>query len=224
LAGFSRSLNLQLACQTAVAPRVPGQPVQSFDTLMFRMQGQMIGDPDFDLLRITSGNDFSLPSPGHTTLTQLPSGDWAVDSFFDINYRIDFVGSAGGALSGMSGSTTGTIHMAAGAEPSCIGGCPPGMVCQKTRTVLADGTIDICCTCVPSCQCIGDLNGNCVINGADIALFVKCLLPPPAIPPACDCADINGDGNLNMADVNPFVTLLLQIPKATCGPNCIPLP
>jgi hypothetical protein len=51
-----------------------------------------------------------MPSPGHTTLTQLPGGNWAVDSFFDITYRIDFVGSPGGALGGMSGSTTGTIR------------------------------------------------------------------------------------------------------------------
>lgn len=30
------------------------------------------------------------------------------DSFFDITYRIDFVGAPGGALAGMSGSTTAT--------------------------------------------------------------------------------------------------------------------
>jgi hypothetical protein len=29
-----------------------------------------------------------------------------VDSFFDITYRIDFVGAPGGALAGRSGSTT----------------------------------------------------------------------------------------------------------------------
>jgi hypothetical protein len=41
-----------------------------------------------------------------------------VDSFFDITYRIDFVGAPGGQLAGMSGSTTGTIRMRAGG-----GGC-----------------------------------------------------------------------------------------------------
>jgi hypothetical protein len=61
-----------------------------------------------------------MPSPGHTTLTQLPNTEWAVDSFFDITYRIDFVGSPGGPLGGMSGSTTGTIRMQTGSAPLSI--------------------------------------------------------------------------------------------------------
>lgn len=93
-------------------PRTPGDPVQSFDTDMFRLQGQLPpGDPDFDLLRITAGSGFGLPSPGHTTLTQLPDGNWNVDSFFDITYRIDFVGRPGGSLEGQSGSITGTVRL-----------------------------------------------------------------------------------------------------------------
>jgi hypothetical protein len=52
-----------------------------------------------------------MPSPGHTTLIRLPNGNWNVDSFFDIEYRIDFVGAPGGPLSGRAGSTTGTIRM-----------------------------------------------------------------------------------------------------------------
>src|SRR3989338_6910846 len=105
-------LNLPTNFETHVGPRTPGDPVQSFDTEMLELQGQLpIGDPDFDLLRITAGSDFGLPSPGHTTLTQLPDGNLNVDSFFDITYRIDFVGKPGGALSGLSGSTTGTIRL-----------------------------------------------------------------------------------------------------------------
>lgn len=50
-----------------------------------------IGAPGFDAIIIQS-SDLGLPSGGQTTLTQLPSGDWHVDSFFDITYRIDFVG------------------------------------------------------------------------------------------------------------------------------------
>ena len=44
----------------------------------------------------------------------MPGSPFAVDSFFDITYRIDFVGRPGGALAGHSGSTTGTIRMVAG--------------------------------------------------------------------------------------------------------------
>ncbi len=46
---------------------------------MHALQGQILGDPDFDLLRITGGYAFLMPSPGHTTLTQVGSL-WAVDS------------------------------------------------------------------------------------------------------------------------------------------------
>lgn len=113
LAGYNRVLLMATQCETHVAPR-SGAPVQSFDTEMFAVQGQITGDPDFDLLRITAGSGFGLPSPGHTTLTQQPSTNWAVDSFFDITYRIDFIGKPGGPLGGMSGSTTGTIRMQAG--------------------------------------------------------------------------------------------------------------
>jgi len=124
LAGYQRMLSLPAHCETHTAPRTPGQVVQSFDTDMFQLQGQLpAGDPDFDLLRITAGSDFGLPSPGHTTLTRLSGGNWNVDSFFDITYRIDFVGAPGGPLAGRSGSTTGTIRMQTGQTvppPVCV--------------------------------------------------------------------------------------------------------
>ena len=121
---FDRTITIPLICEVHNAPRNPADPVQSFDTTMNVMVGQLPpGDPDFDLLRITAGNAFGLPSPGHTTVRQMPgvgtpAGNyWAVDSFFDITYRIDFVGKPGGRLGGMSGSTTATIR-ASNAGPS----------------------------------------------------------------------------------------------------------
>ena len=119
LAGYTRpSLVMPLSSvESHSAPRTPGNPVQSFPTDLFSMQGQLpAGDPDFDLLRITAGTAFGMPSPGHTTLTRLgpPGSNWNVDSFFDITYRIDFVGDPSGPLAGMSGSTTHTIRMSTG--------------------------------------------------------------------------------------------------------------
>lgn len=121
LVGFNRNIVIPLDVgfdvnQMHSAPRNPAAPLQTFDTQVFRMFGQITGDPDFDLMRVVGGTDFGLPSPGHTTLLRQgpPGSNWAVDSFFDITYRIDFVGAPGGSLAGMSGSTTATIRMQAG--------------------------------------------------------------------------------------------------------------
>lgn len=113
LAGFRRHIRIPVSVETHTGPRTPGDPVQSFPTDVFRLQGALFGDPDFDLLQVVGGTNFGLPSPGQTTLTQLPSGDFEVDSFFDITYQIDFVGAPGGALEGLSGSTQATIRMEA---------------------------------------------------------------------------------------------------------------
>jgi hypothetical protein len=83
------------------------------------MFGQIVNpgdaDPDFDLLRLVAGSDFGLPSPGHTKLLQT-GPNWEVDSFFDLTYRIDFVGNNTGPFAGRSGSTTGTVRISLG-EP-----------------------------------------------------------------------------------------------------------
>ncbi|MDZ4285185.1 MAG: hypothetical protein U1A28_05165 [Patescibacteria group bacterium] len=112
LSGGGRVLHMPVGGKITTSPREPGEPVQSFDTDMFELQGQLPpGDPDFDLLRITAGSGYGLPSPGHTMLTAQPDGSWAVDSFFDITYRIDFVGAPGGPLAGQSGSNVGTLRL-----------------------------------------------------------------------------------------------------------------
>jgi PEP-CTERM motif len=104
--------------------RVTNAPLQVITADLRRLQGQITIDPDFDLLRITAGTDFGLPSPGTTTLLDQGS-TYNVDSFFDVIYRIDFVGRAGGTFSGMSGSTTSTARFHLGElivpEPSMLG-------------------------------------------------------------------------------------------------------
>jgi hypothetical protein len=109
-AGYHRVLNMaNVFSQIQNSARTPGTAIQSFNANYQTLQGQITGDPDFDLLRITAGTGFGMPSPGHTTLTQA-GPNWAVDSFFDITYRIDFVGAPGGPFAGRSGSTTAWHH------------------------------------------------------------------------------------------------------------------
>ncbi len=118
LAGFTRTLSLQANTEIHTGPRNAGDSVQSFDTEMVALQAILPGgDPDFANLQIVAGSNFGLPSPGHTTLTQLGNGDWQVDSFFDITYQIDYVGAVGGALSGLSGSTSASLTMETGVNP-----------------------------------------------------------------------------------------------------------
>ena len=75
------------------------------------MEGQLSGDADFCTFQLVTGSAFGLPSPGETTLTELQGGEFSVDSFFDVSYRIDFVGCIGSVLEGMSGTTTGTTRL-----------------------------------------------------------------------------------------------------------------
>jgi len=141
LAGFNRLITLQLDTEVHTGPRNPGDPVQDFPNEMFRIQGQLFGDPDFDLLSIQAGSQFGLPSPGHTTLTRLgpPGSDFNVDSFFDITYTIEFQGAPGGTLDGLGGITQATIRMQTGTPQFVVPGLPGAWVALLVGLVAASG-------------------------------------------------------------------------------------
>ena len=120
LTGFSRTLSLPALSEVHTSPRTPGNSVQTFDTEMISLQADLFGDPDFDVLRIRAGSSFGLPSPGGTTLVQKHSGNWNVDSFFDVTYQVEFQGAPGSSLEGMAGTTTAQSRLAAGTNPCTV--------------------------------------------------------------------------------------------------------
>ncbi|MHC4544418.1 MAG: hypothetical protein ACYTDW_02755 [Planctomycetota bacterium] len=168
LQGFNRHLAVPVFGEVHTGPRNPGDPVQDFDTDFYRLKGELFGDPHFCTFRITGGTDFGLPSPGHTTLYELPSGDFAVDSFFDITYQIEFEGCPASVIEDYNGTTTATIRMETGSrkQPTCSGPCTCGW-CRETVTTNPDGTIDICCDCLPD----ADLNRDGIVDLKDLAIL-----------------------------------------------------
>ena len=121
LDGFRRTLRIPITMETHSAPRTPGDPAQAFEAIIVDLQGSLpAGDPDFASFTLTGGSMNGLPGPGHTTLQDLGDGHYQVDSFFDLSYQIDFTGAAGGALSGLSGTTQSDVDLAirAGKQPA----------------------------------------------------------------------------------------------------------
>lgn len=124
-AGYSRTLTIPISGQSASAPRGGSATPQSFEGDVVSLFGQITGDPDFSLFRITGGSGFGMPSPGHTVFTRQGSA-WVVDSFFDLTYQIEFNGAIGGPFAGIHSVTRAANRLQAGAaemvavEPGAI--------------------------------------------------------------------------------------------------------
>ncbi|HWL93190.1 MAG TPA: hypothetical protein VNT79_06620, partial [Phycisphaerae bacterium] len=109
-----------------------------------------------------------------------------------------------------------------GITPYCVGGCPVGQSCFQNIIFNEDGSVDTCCDCVDQhCECLGDVNGDGVLNGADIQGFVRCFLGISLPEDNCACVDINGNGVYDQEDVVLFVELVLsktECPETPCCP------
>lgn len=209
LLGYNRFINMPMSFETHTAPRIPGTSPQSFDADMISLMGQLPpGDPDFDLLRITAGTGFGMPSPGHTTLTSVGGGNWNVDSFFDIEYRIDFIGHAGGPLSGMSGSTTATIRMQQGSPlPFSWDDIyePPTFTQSLDLAFVITGS---CCVGIRGdCNNDGQVNPNVL----DLNYLVNRIFRGGAATVCPEEGDVNSDGTTsNIIDLNYLVNRIFR--------------
>lgn len=73
---------------------------------------------------------------------------------------------------------------------------------------------------VPSCAtCPGDLDGNSLVDGADIQMFISCFLAGTPGVTGCVCADQDDNGTLDDADVDLFVNMLVgnTSPESPCS-------
>jgi hypothetical protein len=177
LSGFNRHLAVPISCEVHTGPRIPGDPVQTFPSVMFQFQGELFGDPDFCVLRVRAGNDFGLPSPGYFTLTEQPGGYFTVDSFFDVMYQIEFMGCPGSVLDGYNGTTTASVRLKQGsgdAETPPVGACCmlDGSCSVTTATFCSNlgGTYN-----GDDTECSGDVDGD----GYDDSCYPQgtCLAP-----------------------------------------------
>lgn len=62
--------------------------------------------------------------------------------------------------------------------------------------------------CVGCATCLGDVNGDTIRDGLDMAMMIECILNPD--PMQCKCADMNDDGASTLADVGQFVNSMLN--------------
>ena len=112
LKGVNATVTLPAACETHIRPRDAKADFQRFDTMMYDLQG-VTSDENFESVKIVAGLANGLPSPGSTTMTRNREGGFLVNSSFQMNFRIELVGRAGGPFDGVVISEEGVATVTA---------------------------------------------------------------------------------------------------------------
>jgi hypothetical protein len=110
---FQHTIKLPARFEVHSAPNNPGAEIDTFATDMNRIEGQSSsGDGVFEYIRLVGGTANGYPSPGQMTI--ISRGDVVeVDSFFNVGFRLEFKGAAGGPLDGIEDSMEGSVIMRA---------------------------------------------------------------------------------------------------------------
>ena len=114
--GYRRTLTMPVQTFINWSPEANHQPNQGRAADLYFLYGELAGDPDFSLLRISGGTGFGMPSLGHTTIEKQANGDWKLDSSYDLTYRIEWAGAPAGLLAGEGGATQAVLKLQAGEE------------------------------------------------------------------------------------------------------------
>ena len=166
LSGFSRFIVMQLPDNGLnffdTFPRNNGDTVQPFEMQLRSLFGEVFGDPDFCTLRVIAGQDNGLPSAGQTVIGSMPANMWQVDSFFDINYRIEFQGCPGSVLEGMSGATELVARFSTDL-------CPPDL---NNDGLIDTADLGILIGNFGTPGPLGDLNGDGIVDTADLGILI----------------------------------------------------
>lgn len=113
---FHRSITVPVQTFINWSPEAVHQPKQGRAADLYFLYGEVAGDPDFSLLRISGGTGFGMPSLGHSVIEKQPSGDWKLDSSYDLTYRVEWLGAQGSALAGQGGATQSVLGLQSGEE------------------------------------------------------------------------------------------------------------
>jgi len=112
-----------------------------------------------------------------------------------------------------TGGDTGAFQLTL-TGPTGVGDCNNNGIldtCEIAAGEDANGNgIPDSCEPYPACgTCKGDLTGDGLVDGRDIAAFINCYLAFPTVLPTCGCADMTSNHQVNAADLTPFVNKLL---------------
>ena len=156
-------------------------------------------------------------------------GGWAVDSFFDITYRIapfpiplDNLNLGDPLVSGLPPVPVGSVALAPGEFFEFpLPPIPPDarIILQVTATWSLNGNpvmmldqIDPSNGGAP--PCLGDFDGDGMVGLSDLGFLLGCWQQP--------CGDLTGDGNTDLADLGVLLGNWGPCPPPIIGACCLP--